>query len=386
MSNDFFFSGIRGIAGVSLLMSLILLAFVTQRPVVMVAGTLLCAIYALAHYLPTRISSNQLLALMCVSALFIPAFVKPYHGFSPVFYYFSTVASFYAAGAVTRHKPEVLMAAFRLVYWGSIVVISIILYEYRDYPDPLGMVIDGSSSNGIPAYLIVIQIGLSLSNFLVNRRLPVLSTIATGAVAFYGNGRGSLVVAGLIIAASLLFNLKLLGSFDRKRQLLFFLFFATVAIPLAWNAEELIELLFIYTKLSVGLEDGNRIEILNDYLSKIGPWTFLFGSDYSGTVIESVYKGNPHIAFIRTHSFFGLPLTALALVSPMFVFFCRKQLMSKLVFATFIALAVLRASTEPIFFPTLLDFFYFTYFFLFFRYAPSGGVARRVLTLPEVRQ
>jgi hypothetical protein len=356
---------------------MILLAFAIQRPVMLAAGAIICAAYALFHYRSACISNTQLLFFLLISALFLPGIINFYHGLSPAFYYFSTVASFYAAGAVTRHKPEVLMAAFRLVYWGSIVVISIILYEYWDYVEPLGMAITGSSTNAIPSYLLVIQIGLSLCNFLVHGRLPVFSPIATGVIAFLGNGRSSIVVAGLIIVVSLFFNLWLTGSISRKRQLIFFLILTSMVIPLVWNAEELIDLLLRYTKLSVGLVDENRLEILGEYWGKIEPWTFIFGADYAGTVIESVYLGNPHIAYIRTHSFFGLPLTILAMISPIFVLLCRKVLIAKLVFACFIGLAAIRASSEPLFFPTLLDFFYFTYFFLFFRYTQSGSIARR---------
>jgi len=362
---------IKAIVGVSLFMSAILLAFVAQKPILLVAGAFVCAAYAVSKSFPLRISSNQLLLLACISLLFLPGFLNPYHGFSPIFYFFSTFAAFFAAGAATKHTPAVLLAAFRFIYTWAVVTISYILYVYWDAPEPFGMAIEGSSTNGIPSYLIVIQIGLSLCYYLVHKRFPVLPSMITGAVAFFGNGRGSLVVAGLIIIASLIFNLMLLGSKNRKSQIFFIFTLVALAIPLAWNAEVLIDLLISYTKLSVGLADENRLEILDHYLGKINPITLLIGADYSGTVIESWYLGNPHIAYIRTHSFYGLPLTVLALVSPAFVFFSRKTLIAKVVFGCFIGLAAMRAVSEPIFFPTLLDFFYFSYFFLFFRYAPT---------------
>jgi hypothetical protein len=34
-------------------------------------------------------------------------------------------------------------------------------------------------------------------------------------------------------------------------------------------------------------------------------------------------------------------------------------------------MATMRAASEPILFPTLLDFFYFAYIFAFFRHAPA---------------
>ena len=357
---------------VSLLISLVLLTFAAQQPPMLVAGTFLCALYALANFSPARISNDRLLAFVLATALFLPALYKPYHGLSPVFYAFSTVATFFAARVVTRHPPEVLLAAFRLVYGASVFAIAAILYIYWDSPAPLGMVIEGSSTNVIPSYLIVIQIGLSLCTYLVKRQLPLLSPVLTAAVAFFGSGRGSLVIAGLIILVSLLLNISLTRSISRKHHGFFLLLLTLTIILFVWNADELVELLINYTKLSVGLVDTNRLEIWDQYIGKLEPWTLLFGADYSGTVIESEYLGNPHIAYIRTHSFFGLPLTALALLSPAFLFISRKTLSATLVFFSFVGLAALRAAAEPIFFPTLLDFFYFIYFFLFFRYAPPA--------------
>lgn len=368
------------IVRVTAFMTLVLLAFVAQRPAIMVAGSFLCAIYVLVIYWSARITWAGLLVTACVCALFIPAFIKPYQGLSPVFYLFSTVSVFFAAKAMSRHPPEVFLGAFRLMFAAAVLAIAWVLYTYWEHPEPFGEVIEGSSTNGIPAYLIVIQVSLSLSNYLVRRQLPILSPILTGIVAFFGIGRGSLVVAGLIIVASLLSNLALARSTSRSRHTVNIAFVIAISILLVWQGEEWLDLLVRYTKLSEGLVDANRLEIWDDYLGQITPWTLLVGADHRGAVIEDYLRGNPHIAYIRTHSFFGLPVTLLALVSPVFVFYSRKTLSAKLIFACFISLAALRAASEPIFFPTLLDFFYFLCFFLFFRYAPSvrRGEARHL--------
>jgi hypothetical protein len=186
------------------------------------------------------------------------------------------------------------------------------------------------------------------------------------------------VVAGLIILITLILNLTITKSSNRRHHRYFLCLLIAAAIPLFVNAEELINLLFAYTKLSVGLADGNRIEILNQYVGKIDAWTLLVGASYAGTVIDETYlAGNPHISYIRTHSFFGLPLAIIAMLSPTYVFFAKKTLRSKIVFSSFIGFAALRAASEPILFPTLLDFFYFIYFFIFFRYAPTQAKVHR---------
>jgi hypothetical protein len=367
---------LREFAPVMLFMTAVTLAFISQIQAFIVAGAGLCAIYAYAARSGQGLSRNDWLLLAICCLLFLPGFAKPYHGLSPVFYFLSTVATFFAAMAATRQRPAVLLAAFRWMYWAAVAAIAWVLYTYWGNVEPLGMVIEGSSTNAIPAYLIVIQVSLSLATYLVHGRLPVLSTLFTFAVAFLGNGRGSLVVAAVIVAATLTLNAIVVGRAKPRSRLAFMLplMLATLGIMI-WG-EELLELVSNYTKLSVGLVDTNRLEIWDHYSRKIDGFTFLFGADYAGTVIEYEYRGNPHIAYIRTHSFFGLPLTLLALLSPGIVLLARKALADKIVFFVFIGVAALRASSEPVFFPTLLDFFYFSWFLMYLKQArPSRARA-----------
>jgi hypothetical protein len=353
----------------SILMVLIVTAFAAQRTWTIALGGFVCAIYALWMRSSSGFSRDNLLIVVGACILFVPGFFKLSHGLSPQFYFASTCATFFAAVAASRHSPKLFLRSFHATYVAAILAIAAVLYAYWDSAQPLGMAIEGSSTNGIPSYLIVIQVGLSLASYLVKGRLPLLSPLTTGAVAFFGNGRGSLVVAGMIIVISAAFNIAFVRDQDRLRRAVFLIIISIVVTGMLLYATELSELSTQYTKLSVGLVDENRLEILNQYLGKINPWTAIVGADYTGTVIDYEYNGNPHISYIRTHSLFGLPITVLALVSPLIPMLSDRSWKDKLVFSGLIALAAARALSEPIFFPTLLDFFYFTYFFLFFRYA-----------------
>lgn len=362
----------RDFGPVALFMAAVMLAFASQIHVLMIFGTALCALYAWIDRSRASISHLDLVRFSVACLLFLPAFAKPYHGLSPIYYFLSTVAVFFAAQVTARKSPILLLKAFRCLYAASIVAIAWILHSYWGEVEPLGMVIEGSSTNAIPAYLIVIQIGLSLCSYVARGRLPIVTPFLTIAVAFLGNGRSSLVVAGLIVAATLVLNLTAGGRSQRTLRLASVSSFVLVALGLVLLGDEFFEWIMRYTKLSVGLVDTNRLEIWGDYWGKIDGLTLLLGADYEGTVIESKYNGNPHIAYIRTHSFFGLPLTTLALLSPWLVVFARKTFSAKVVFFTFISLAALRAFSEPIFFPTLLDYFYFSYFFIYFNHAPRS--------------
>lgn len=361
------------IVSVTLLLFSTLMTFVLQHPVSLIAGTLICAIYAFGYYRFAKIGIDHVLFYAAICMLFLPAFFKPYHGMSPIFYFFSTVSVFFAAKAVTQYSPDVFLGAIRLIYAFAVIAIALALYINWGQPEPLADVIPGSSTNGIPAYLIVIQIGLSLSNYLARGQMPLVSPLITGVVAFFGFGRGSLVVAALIIVISIFYNLLLINSASRSRKVFFPMFLVAAILGLSIGGDDLLQLLDSYTKLGAGLVDTSRLEIWEQYIDKINPWTLLFGADYAGTVIEGQYQGNPHISYIRTHSLFGLPIMLLALASPAFLFLSKKTITAKIICASLISMAALRAATEPILFPTLLDFFYFTYFFLFFRYAPDYG-------------
>jgi hypothetical protein len=365
------------VTGLVLVMALVLGTFVAQMPAGIVAGTLALGVYALASGGFRGLRAEHWLLACVVLLLFLPAFVKPYHGLSPGFYLLSTVVCFFAARRFSDHDPRVLLAAWRVMFVTALLLVAAVLYIYWGEPEPFGLVIEGSSTNGIPAYLIIVQIGYSLAFFLQHERLPVWPTAATFAVAFFGNGRGSLVVAALLIVLTLLINLFARGQGSRVQRAAFLVFLALLGLLMLRFGGELIELVVAYTKLSVGLVDTNRLEIWDQYAAKLDASSLLLGADYAGTVIESEYRKNPHIAYIRTHAFFGLPVTTLALLSPFLALCIRRAWGHRLVFFGFIGLAALRAASEPLLFPTLLDFFYFSYFFMLFRHAPTS---RRTLS------
>lgn len=360
---------LRDFVPVMLFMTAIMLAFISQIQYLLVTGACLCALYSFSALSVQSLKRSECCLIVLSCTLFMPGFANPNHGLVPVFYFFSTVAAFFAAMTASRLHPLVLLKAFLWMYWASVATIAWALYTYWNHPEPFGMILEGVSTNGIPLYLILLQINLSLTAYLAHRRLPVVSTIFTFATAFFGIGRGSLVVAALIIAFTLIFNV---FTSEREKQhgrkIPTLLIFLVVVIGVL-RGEYLLELVTNHTKLSVGLVDANRLKILSQYIDKVDAFTLLFGADYTGTVIESLHNGNPHISYIRTHSFYGLPLTVLAILSPGLVLLAAKAFKPKLVFFVFISLAALRAITEPIFFPTLMDFFYFLWFLMYANHA-----------------
>lgn len=363
----------RHVLAVTFLFGTALIGFVMQSTVSIFAGTITCCAYVLAAYRDRHVHRQDLLVFLIVSIFLIPALFNAGHlGFRAIFYFIETLAVFLAAQVISKKPPEAFFISFRCIYYGSLALILVALYVYRDFEEPLGHVIEGSSTNSIPSYLITIQIGYSLAQYVARRSLPFMATLMTFAVAYAGVGRGSLVVAGLIVLGTLVFIIFAQEhSRGLGRRVCLYLMLLLASVLLTFYGSWLYSSLVSGSKLSVGLVDINRLEILEQYLSSLRGLEILTGGDIRDTIITTEYKGNPHIAYIRTHFFFGLPYTLIVIVSPLIFVFSRKSWSSKLLFCSFLGFVILRAVSEPILFPTLLDLFFFTYFFWFFRHLPD---------------
>lgn len=339
-----------------------------QMPETLFMGALLCCLYACRFLGEPNVSSNMLLIVNFFVLAFLPGIVGMNHGVSTLFYFFSTLAVFFAAKSFCCNTVEYVLGCLRIVYAIAVCCIFLALYAYWDIPEPLGQVFPGSSTNGIPSYLIVLQAMLSITTFFALRRLPLISAGFTVVVAFFGLGRGSLIVSVLILLASAAINF-FFGRVSKLQRICIFVAFLVCVIAIAFYVDILKSALVDTTKLQEGLVDPYRMEIFRQYIAKIDALSFITGASYSGTVVESQYDGNPHISFIRVHSLLGIFGLLFVFFSPLFIMVAKKKLLDKFVTLLFISLMLLRALSEPILFPSLLDFFYFSMFFLFYGYA-----------------
>lgn len=359
---------------------LILMSFVFQKPETFLLGTLMAGVYAIEFGKFSRIRPDTIVGVILPFVLGIPAIISMNHGISPALYLCSSIAVFFAAKRFCEHTPEELLACFRIVFVVSIILIGIVLFVYFDHPEPFGEVIPGSSTNGIPSYLIVLQAVLSLSTFVAKGRLPLLSPAFTLLVAYFGLGRGSLIVSALILFFSISWNL-LFSKFSKFERFIVIILFLVGSFFICANIEFLMDNIINKTKLREGLDDPYRMEIFYQYVDNIDAWSLISGADYAGTVIASQYNGNPHISFIRTHAYFGIAGLLVVVFSPVLIIASYKSWRYKMLWIVFIGLIFMRALSEPILFPTLLDFFYFCLFFIFFKHAPARSfVEKRVST------
>ena len=278
------------------------------------------------------------------------------------------LVTFFSLGlaAVLASNPSLFyrMSKIGLILFQSIVIVLALRIGFANFPfePPLEKIIPNSSANGITSYMIILQVNLSLQEYINKKRINILLPLVTLIVAFMGYGRSSIVAALLILIIAITVNTIFSEGLRRK----IYLYGTSVISALLFIIfiDDVLFFLEARTKLGAGFQDAQRGLIIEDYLNKINGWTFLVGADYENTRIEYRYNGNPHITFIRAHHIFGLPYLLciiFLLISPLFK---TKNRIDGVFIAGFLGVIFLRAATEPIIFPTQLDFFVFALMFL----------------------
>lgn len=353
---------------------LLLGLFTVQLPATLVGSYFIAFVLVLTKVSTLRFRQGAFLAfLLCLAFFTIPALTFN-HGGTPLLYLFISPFLALLACDFSKNSIDHIRTILRNTYWIFVIFIGFALALHWDKPEPLGSILPWASTNGIPSYLIVVQIAYSIAYYLQFNRLPLLSASATFVICIFGLGRGSIIVASLILFICLFGN-TLLIKVKKDRLILLSLILIGLG-PLIfifyYSSREIFEVigaLFDGSKFSSGVLDEHRGRILSDYLGKLDVVGLLLGTSYEQTSINQLYGGNPHSSFIRAHSFYGilalcaifLPVLALAL--------SKRDSIQKFISILLVLLALIRATSEPIFFPSTLDFFYYLYFLLFFRFS-----------------
>lgn len=347
-----------------LIASLFYSFFYQSKAMQFLAVSLVLVYFLPAIYKSRKISKNYFIIFSIFFSIFLPALFK--FQFVATYAYFFIELILFLGCYFLINSPERYLLILKTIFYSFIVLIVYFRIKYNGYDEPLSFVVEGSSQNGIPSYLIVLLATYSFCCLVIKNTIPIIPAILTLVVAYWGEGRGSMIVSmALLFLAILWFAIE---GRDRTEvgKLVFYAGVSAISIVVVINFSQIIGFLVSGTKLNVGLLDIHRVNILDSYIESLDPVSLVIGRDYSGTIIEELYNGNPHIAFIRLHAFFGLLPLIMVMISPLLVFSgglsIKKLFLSSLLFCF-----LLRASTEPVLFPTLLDFFYFSCFFIFYQ-------------------
>ena len=347
----------------------VIVVFIMQRPVGFIFGYSALMLFFIFGFLSEwKINKNLMFIVVLSMFLTIPTLLYMAHGYSTLLYLAGTIISLLAAERMSRYSIVILLQTFQFIFWGYVLFSLIVYYIFRESAEPFGELVAGLSTNGIPSFLIVIQVVLSLVTYVAKGKLPITSPIFTLVISLLGIGRGSIIIALMILFFSLLFNSILLNK-SRLKGLVWLILLLTVLILVVLSNWSLVyDYLSVRTKLTQGVYDIYRAQIFSEYISKISGLTLFTGASYEGTVIDALYAGNPHIAYIRTHAYLGIGVLMLIVFSPLVFFLRKSRLSDKIVFLTFVLLIHLRIFSEPVLFPTIFDVFYFLIIFFYINF------------------
>ena len=357
-------------AAIVLLLSL----FIIQLPAAIASSYLIGLLFFAFSISSVKLKSKYVQAYVLLLIFCLPAATTFNHGLTPLFYLILSPSIAFFVIHFTENTLEHVVKVLRNVFWAYILFVAAVLFFHWDEPEPFGALFYWSSTNGIPAYLIILNIAYSIAYFLKYNRLPIIAATLTMIVALFGVGRGSIVSASVLLLLSMFVNLFVVKSkqdiaLAPKMALILLL----PGLALIYNYADLIgsqyEMIVEGSKFEQGVLDVHRGYMLSDYLDKLDAVSLFIGTSYEGTSIHLYYGGNPHNSYIRVHSFFGL-FALFAVFAPLFLMvLSHKDRTQTIVILLLVTVALLRATTEPILFPTPLDFFYIMYFVLFFRFA-----------------
>jgi hypothetical protein len=341
------------------ILALLVAAFATREPVLL-AGYVLAAlivIVANARIMSALGGREAVAGSLLVIAALLTLPVTLIRNPNVLIHGIIVTVSFGAAYVLTRDFRAYARASWIiLVASQAYVIVYLMNAGLGDFP--LERLLPESSSNVVTSFLIVLQANACACTYLLSRRTSVMTAIVTLGICIVGYGRGSLLVAAMLVTVCTLGAAG--GSSWAKTINRVLVVFSIGLLAYFHYQSEIHDFVAANTKIGAGLYDEPRHEIIQDYIEKIDDAASLFfGADYRGTSIESTYFGNPHNSYIRAHNIFGLPYLICMLLLPFL--FDRRQWSggSRIFVYAMIALMLIRGITEPLLFPTLFDFFYF---------------------------
>ena len=368
--------------------ALVLFASFTLRIIwLSVLVTLVGAAYALAAAARVRAADRRERALIIVMLLGPASLMViglPRVGWPELFHAAEVAAVVGVAFAATR-DPEVFLAASRWTLVGTQVLVLAYVAQTGVLGNPLEQLIPDSSSNGITSYLLVLQVCYGAAVFVLRRRIALWTMLVTAAICVVGYGRGSIIASFMLLGGSMLYSLAARHSMSRTPafRIPAVLVALVLSVTAVRYAEDISGFAGEYTKFGVALGDYHRDQINKEYFEALTPATVVVGGSFDGTVIAREYNNNPHNSFIRAHHIFGLfYLLSLALLP--FLALPRAGSWADQAYLLFaIAVLYLRAFTEPILFPTLLDYFFMGMCFVMVGMRPNTASVGAAPALPD---
>lgn len=236
------------------------------------------------------------------------------------------------------------------------LIFTIYLMVFEGYgPSEFNTILFESSRNVYSGILLALASGYILSRDYRGEAVSValLFLVCLTSIPLYS--RNGIFVSVLLFFCALWRRSTIAGSLLVMVGLVF--------LALGWDY--VCELMRSNTNLSAGLE-SDRYYIAKDYFDNLDLVGFFAGMDLSRVPMVEAFGGNPHSAFLRLHSFFGVSVFLLMIVS--MISFVTLLLEKKILLALVLLLYLFRAAFDIFYLFNLFDYLVFPLvFYWYFR-------------------
>jgi hypothetical protein len=350
--------------------ALVIAAFVTASPYIYI---ILGGVIGYALIRNTSIFYNLngeeiLVAIIYLATILFGVVVNFFEAPIVAYHLFMITLTLLTAVIFTRN-PTIYYYSSKicLITFQIILLLFAVFKGFANFPAevPFENMIEGASANGVTSYMVLLQLNFLLVRFFLFRKVTFITASITLIVALIGYGRGSIVSAFLILLVCVFVHYSLKNKVKFISYMLASIFF--VILVISYYFDEIMLFLNVNTKLGAGIVDIERAQIISEYLGKINWHTFFTGADYTNTSVITEFNGNPHNSFIRAHHIFGFPYLLFVILFPFYSIFKRKGVLEIFFYTSVLLILFFRAFSEPIIFPTLFDFYFFSMFLLIIR-------------------
>jgi hypothetical protein len=238
----------------------------------------------------------------------------------------------------------ILIVTFWLIFLG---------YDKNSFNDLLAV----GSRNVYSSILLAFAFGYLFSRYYRGFQSSILLAILVLLSSLFLYSRTGISLSFVFLSLVLYQRLKFRVSVFISSV---FLIFAYVYI------DDLLFIIESYSNFTKGV-DSERYEIWHSYLSQLNGVDLFFGANLSeNSYISNYFKGNPHSAYIRLHSYFGVGL--FLLISIIFLSLYLSFRDKRFLFFIISVVFLFRAAFDPIYFIWIFDYlFYPALFYVFFK-------------------
>jgi hypothetical protein len=313
------------------------------------------------HILRARLTINRFIVLVILGSMTLGFPFGLFKTVTAFFHYGIGVLSILCALVLSRFPHEMCRGVSISLYFAQAATLFF-LFTTDVAILPLDHMYEGGSSNGITSVLVVLQATHAGLCFVTRRGFPLASSLITVYICIAGFSRGSILMSVMI------FFIVLIGyvlSIKSPKYRLTMVCMATLsaALLLYLNHDTLLSFVELETKFAQGFEDSHRDQIYKDYLDKINTYSFFTGADFSNTSIQNDYNNNPHSSLIRAHHLFGILYLTSVVFCVLLVILSSRRDIGFLFIGLLIFIVFLRGLSEPLLFPTPMDFLFFLLLF-----------------------